>query len=277
MYCNHKFNYIALHSVPRSGSSWLGQIINSCPNVIYKFQPLFSYKFKDFLNETSTSSRINSFFRKISETKDDFLDQTGQIEGGFYPEFEKDRINTIVYKEVRYHHILKNMLDQFRDIKIVGLVRNPLSVINSWLKAPREFRRDLGWSEIEEWREAPKKNLSRKEEFFGYQKWKETASLFLDLERAYPNNFYLIKYIDLVQNTEKFVKQLFDFLSLEYSGQTDVFLHKSMIKDLDNEYAVYKVKRIDSSWKDELNSEIIQLIVKDIEGTLFQKFMDTGV
>lgn len=39
---------IAIHSVPRSGSTWLGEILNSSANVKYCFQPLFSYKFKEF-------------------------------------------------------------------------------------------------------------------------------------------------------------------------------------------------------------------------------------
>ena len=53
---------IALHSVPRSGSTWLGEILNSSENVKYCFQPLFSYKFKNFLDERSSKDDINNFF-----------------------------------------------------------------------------------------------------------------------------------------------------------------------------------------------------------------------
>jgi len=55
---------IALHSVPRSGSSWIGQILNSSPKVNYKFQPLFSYAFKGYLDENSSRERIDEFFEK---------------------------------------------------------------------------------------------------------------------------------------------------------------------------------------------------------------------
>ena len=34
---------VAIFGVPRSGTSWLGQIFNSSPMVAYRFQPLFSY------------------------------------------------------------------------------------------------------------------------------------------------------------------------------------------------------------------------------------------
>ena len=58
---------IAIHSVPRSGSSWLGQILNSSPKVCFRFQPLFSYAFKDYLNEKSSQEDIMTFFEQIAK------------------------------------------------------------------------------------------------------------------------------------------------------------------------------------------------------------------
>ncbi|NJL77038.1 MAG: hypothetical protein HC892_20515 [Saprospiraceae bacterium] len=81
-------------------------------------------------------------------------------------------------------------MNQDKGVKIVGLIRNPLSVINSWLKAPKEFKRELGWNELEEWRYAPSKNLDRKEEFNGFEKWKEVALLFIQLQQVYPEKIY---------------------------------------------------------------------------------------
>lgn len=45
--------------------------------------------------------------------------------------FEKNEITHIVYKEVRYHHIIKNLLLKDSSIKIIGIIRNPLATINS--------------------------------------------------------------------------------------------------------------------------------------------------
>ena len=36
---------VGVHGVPRSGTSWLGQILNASKKVNFKFQPLFSYAF----------------------------------------------------------------------------------------------------------------------------------------------------------------------------------------------------------------------------------------
>ena len=39
--------------VPRSGTSWFGELFNSSPRVAYRFQPLFSYAFKDAIKDVA--------------------------------------------------------------------------------------------------------------------------------------------------------------------------------------------------------------------------------
>ena len=63
---------LAIFGVPRSGTSWLGQIFNSHPNVTMRNQPLFSYEHKGRLNETSSQKEIYSFFEEIYNSRDDF-------------------------------------------------------------------------------------------------------------------------------------------------------------------------------------------------------------
>ena len=101
---------IAIHSVPRSGSTWLGEILNSSPDVKYCFQPLFSYQFKDFLDEGSSREEVDRFFMLLSNTDDDYICQKLQRRAGTLPSPNKSKLAThVIYKEVRYHHIL----DQF--------------------------------------------------------------------------------------------------------------------------------------------------------------------
>jgi len=238
---------IALHSVPRSGSSWIGQILNSSPIVNYKFQPLFSYEFKDYLDKNSTKDRINNFFNKIARNNSDFLIQKEKVDSGFYPVFKKNKRYThIVYKEVRYHHIVKNMLDKTdNNLLLIGIVRNPFAVINSFLLAPREFRNDLGWDKYKEWQYADSKNQGKKEEFFGFEKWKEIYFLFDDLKKIYANRFFLIDYDKILFDTVKEVKKLFKFCGIKYSTQTDDFINKSRLINSKDVYSVYKIKYID--------------------------------
>lgn len=255
---------VAIHSVPRSGSSWVGQIFNSSPFVNFRFQPLFSYAFKDYLGPVSSKKEIEDFFESIAASNDPFLLQQDKIDKGIYPRFEKsDEATHVVYKEVRYHHILENMLAT-SDVVVVGIVRNPYAVINSFLSAPREFRKDLGWDELEEWQWAAKKNRNRPEEFYGYEKWKETTELFQKLQKAYPERFYLLEYDDLLTDVEAEVERVFAFCGLEVTEQTKTFLTESMGADKADTYAVYKKKATDDSWRKTLDARIYEAISEDL-------------
>lgn len=266
-------NRIAIHSVPRSGSTWLGEIFNSHPEVIYKYQPLFSYAFKGRLTTSSTQTEIFNFFKEIAITNDDFIDQSEARKNGKMPVFKKSVTpTTVVYKEVRYHHVIENLLAKDSDLKVIGLIRNPYAVVYSWLNAPKEFRKDLGWNEIEEWRYAPKKNLNKPEEFNGFEKWKEVTSLFIRLENKFPSQFKIVYYKDLLNETENTIKELFHFCNLEYTENTKKFIKECQVTEHKDAYSVYKTKINDDEWKDLLNPIIIEEIKKELMNTEFEKY-----
>lgn len=258
-----KMKRIAIHSVPRSGSTWLGSIFDAHPNVIYKLQPLFSYALKGFLGPESDKKEIDDFFSRLSVIQDDFMDQVDAKSDKKIPTFVKDKPEFIVYKEVRYHNILKNLLEKDTEIKVVGIIRNPLGVISSWLRAPKEFRVDEGWEIHEEWRNAPKKNLNKMEEFNGYEKWKEVLRLFEHLLKLYPARFYLLSYDDLLNNPQLSIEGLFSFCGMEMKKQVVEFIRKSTSQHQQDSYAVYKTKNSDDAWKKHLPHEIQEEILND--------------
>lgn len=268
-------NRICIHSVPRSGSTWLGEIFNSHPLVNYNYQPLFSYAFKGFLTPKSSQKDIYTFYKDIAISNDDFLNQTEARQSGKLPSFEKpNKANFIVYKEVRYHNILRNLLEQAPDIRVIGLIRNPLSVINSWLNAPKEFRKDLGWDELSEWQYANKKNDNRPEEFNGFEKWKEVSNLFLEFETEFPNQFKIISYSELLKHTDKTVSDIFKFCNLNLDNQTINFINQNSNSGNKDAYSVYKVKNDDNSWKKSLSPQIINKITTDLKNTTLEKYLD---
>lgn len=264
---------IAFHGVPRSGTSWLGAIFDSSLNVSYRNQPLFSFKFKSFLTENSKKEEIDQFFSLIEECNDDFIIQKEGKSIGHIPTFQKGNITHIIYKEARYHHILVNMLEQHDTLKIIGIVRNPKSVISSWYHAPKEFKKDE-WDILKEWEYASLKNEGRLEEFYGYLKWKEVTKIFLYLKEKYPNRFYLLEYNELLNRTEETVRDLFHFCDIQFSEQTAHFLDLSKKKDLsEDSYSVYRLNQVDDKWKIELPFEIIKSIENDLKGTVLEKFL----
>jgi hypothetical protein len=159
------------------------------------------------------------------------------------------------------------------NVRLICIVRNPLSVINSWLKAPREFREDLGWKVLQEWRYALKKNLNKPEEFNGYEKWKEATNIFSHLKKQYPDRVYLIEYQKLLTSTITEVENLFKFCKLPLTEQTKNFIAQSSSYQNNNAYSVYRLNQNDNNWETSLEQQIIDEIVADLKDTELEVFL----
>jgi len=255
------FKRIAIHGVPRSGTTWLGSIFDSHERVLFRHQPLFSYAYKGALHGSSSASDVSSFFRALADSEDDFVTQRDAKTKGLVPNFKKIEggMVAVAYKEARYHHIIENLLKVDSEIKVVGIVRNPKSVICSWFNAPREF--DSTWSKEQEWYGASKKNGGRDEEFYGFKKWLEVYELFTYLSLEYPNRFKVVNYTDLLSDPITEVKEIFHFCGLDYGQQTDRFLSGSDgIDRSDEPYSVFRTAQVDDKWVRDLPSSIVSKI-----------------
>jgi len=262
---------IGIHGVPRSGTTWLANIFNSNEYVAYRQQPMFSYKFKDYLNEFSSSTEIENFFNLILNSDDDYLNQKNEIECGKVPNFKKELEKThLVYKEVRYHNILNTLLSK-SNLNLILIIRNPLSVISSFYNAPSEFKPN--WKLEEEWLNAPKKNDNKIENYFGYNKWKESAVLFHKLKDKFENRVTLLNYADLLKNTLSTVETLFNVHNIKITQQTTNFIKQSTTTEDSNAYSVFKTKTNDDDWKNHLTKSIIDHIEKDLCGTELEIYL----
>lgn len=240
-------NKLALFSVPRSGSSWLGEILNSSPKTVYKFQPNFAYSFESELKEGSSFQEIEEFYKKLLICEDKFVNGELSISGKIKESrLEKNKPTTLLFKETHFLNITGNLLKN-SDTKIIGLVRSPLAVINSWLSIPKEFNPE--WNIVEQWRTASQKNQNKNSHFFGYNKWKEVCFMFLELQKKYPDQFYLINYDDLIKEPKLEVQKMFEFCQLVYTSQTDVFIEDSTASQSKDAYAVFKQKKDDLAWQ----------------------------
>lgn len=264
---------IAIFGVPRSGTSWLGQLFNSHPDVAFRFQPLFSYSHKGAISEESTYNDLQKFWHDIYYTEDQFVLLKDSDIHKNYPVFpnKANQPEFLVFKEVRYLHLIESLLKKDPELKVVGIVRNPCSVMLSWKKAPREFK--PGWSFAKEWRSARLKNQGRKEEFFGFNKWKEVADSFIDFNEKYPN-FFLLKYAELHSNPLNITKETFAWSGLNLNEQTVKFIEQSTTTHSDDENAVFRSKHKDDKWKTELDPQIIEEIYFELRGTRLEQFLD---
>lgn len=268
------FRLISLHGVPRSGTSWLGKIFDTHPDVAYRFQPLFSYRFKGAIDANSPPNVIEDFLNQLyTVTDDEFILQKPQITRGAHPQILEKTYppSVLVMKEVRYHYVIPALLKITPKIKIVGIVRHPCGVINSWLKTPREFRPE--WDALTEWRDAPSKNQGHREEYYGFTKWKELTRLFLYLKQKYPEIFYLIRYESLVTQPEEETRNLLSFCDLDIHPQTQSFLKASQEQEVEDPDSVFRTSDVSERWKQELAVPIRETIITELYGTDLEVFL----
>jgi hypothetical protein len=265
---------IGIFGAPRSGTSWLGQIFNSHPNVAFRYQPLFSYEHKGRLSDQSSAEDIHAFFEEIRYSQDAFVLMTSELQNN-YPGFQKSDVPThVVFKETRYLNIIENMLNQCSEVRIIGLVRNPLAVIASWILAPKEFKPQ--WDIATEWRGAPSKNQNRPEEFYGFDKWKESANAFLRFRELFPRRFLLVRYDELNRSPFNATSQIFAFCGLDVCGQVHDFLDASKARHDADPYSVFRGKANDNHWEGTLPAEIAKQIMLELRNTPLDTFLHTG-
>jgi hypothetical protein len=265
---------ISVHGAPRSGTTWLGQILNSSPRVKYKFQPFYSYAFRDRIDLINKDRQgLIDFYNELYHCHDVYIDRLEQIKNGISPEFMKNTTpDLLVVKEVRFHFLIPHLLKNLDNIIFVTIVRNPCGALNSWRKAPREFWTE--WNFKDEWRFAQSRNQFKPGEYYGFHRWKEANKLFLEMGKNYPEKFLIVKYEDLVNRPDIESRKLFSFCGVDLTDQTIDFINQSRTIHQDDVYSVFKGKQDLDSWKTELDAEIIEQVLNELKGTEFQRFLD---
>ena len=263
---------VAIFGMPRSGTSFVAQILDSSPKVAFRMEPIFSYKLKNMVNEHSTKKQFIDFFKlAFNSDEDEFMNQMKYRNSGIYPSFNKQKPDILVIKTTRYHEIIPSLLKKFNasELKIISIVRNPCGAINSWLKHPNEFPADA--NPLTEWRTGTcRKNAN--EEYWGFDDWKSVTKLHLSMEAVY-SNFKIIQYEDIVDQIELKTKDIFNYCGLSLTDQTSIFIQEAQSKHIEDPYSVFKSKQVAINWKTALNEEIINCIINEITGTELEKFL----
>jgi hypothetical protein len=227
---------IAIHSVPRSGSSWLYSIFNSHQNTICSYQPLFSYAFKNRVNASSSKNDFSDFFQDIYESSDPFCNMTSNFHSNnnsspLPDTIQKNNPTHLVFKHVTHHTILHPLLDYFPNFHLVALERDLQDAINSQCNATRENLKD--------WKYGTDKNTSD-ELYFGVHKWLEVNKLFHHLHSLYSDRVHLVKYETLKQSPHDITNNLFNVCHLSPSTTVNSFISKSIATNDTYDYSVFR-------------------------------------
>ena len=264
-------NAALLLSVPRSGSSWIGKVLSSSPQVIYRFQPSFAYSFPHRIDEDSSAKEVQVFREALLKTKDPFVCGKITIDGKKIKVDEDiNMADCLVWKEVHNVRMANALLNQ-SDAKVIGLIRNPLAVLYSWMKAPKEFNPE--WDFEQEWKLAELKNAGDPLNFFGFNKWLEAARLFHQLKEKYPNRIHLLSYSKMIADPMGEGQCIFDFLDLEWNTQTESFIKASTSSEEVGTYSVFKKRSEDDAWKGHIAESIVSAVKDELKALSLDQYL----
>lgn len=263
---------LALMGMPRSGTSWLSQIFDSSPDVRFRLSPLFSYQFKNRLNEESIHEEWLNVLQGAYSSENEFMSQSHRRRDRQYPTFaqkaEKPRL--LVLKDTRFHNLSPRLLELFENSRIVAIVRHPCGAIHSWLNAPREFPKVA--DPIAEWRNGSCRKTGYGE-FWGFEDWKWTTRLYMELQRKFAERCLVVRYENLVREPMVGARRMFQFAGIEMTQQTVQFLHDCHSRHDVSEYAVFKDPAVAEAWRSRLQPEIRMAIESELAGTDMEEFL----
>lgn len=264
---------VIVTGMPRSGTSWLGQIVNSDPAVAFRTEPLFAYRFKNRLHPDDSDQAISAFLTDLlAADDDDFLMQRHLVASGAYPAFTKTAPSVLAYKTSRHHELLERFLTSSLDIHIVGIVRHPCAAMNSWIHSHREFAKK-GCEIDKDWRSG----ACRKDgvgEYWGFDDWLAVTERFVELADAYPERFTLVHYAQLLQAPVATSQWIFERAGLQWTAQTREFLETANEHHHDDPYAVFKDRSVSDRWRDELDPVLANTIIRETRERGLDQFLD---
>jgi hypothetical protein len=263
---------VVVTGMPRSGTSWVGQIVESCPAVRYKMSPLFSYEFKNAVREGACREDWEQLFRDVYETSGEFLDQTHRRKLGEYPSFVErmEQPPVLALKFNRFQNLVEELLMLFPEMRMVSVVRHPCGAIHSWLTAPSEF--PLHADPLMHWRSGAVKK-SGYGDYFGFDDWKWVTRLHVRLAKERPGQFRIERYEHLVERPLEGARRILRFLDLPFTAQTRGFVRDSHKKMVPGDYSVFKSPAVKDRWRYELNPEIRQAIIEELVGSDLEEFI----
>lgn len=231
-----------IQGVPRSGTSWLGQIVNSAPSVQYRFQPIHAHSFPRALSDRASGREVAVFFNDLLESDEPYINQRDGLTlgGSVVPVFEKTSPTHVIYKEVHDFEAARNALVVSANVIMVGVVRNPIDVIESWVGNPLEF--PPAWDIREEWLDAGSKNSEYAGNLFGIQRWTQVTRSILELTDLYPERCLLVRYEDLQRDPARYTQTVLDHFRLPVADQTRRFVSDSTEWTDPSAYGVYRAR-----------------------------------
>jgi hypothetical protein len=263
---------VIVAGMPRSGTTWLGQIFDSHPEVAYRVCPLFCHSLKNALDLDSPRSAWQHVLQKaFLEPTEYMLEIRGRLAGDLPPFSLKTRPpRRLVLKFDHHQNLVGRALELFDDLRVVGIVRDPCAAIDSWLRAPKEFPQEA--DPLQHWRDGRIKKRWPGDHF-GFDDWKRLAAEFLALQQRYPGRMELMWYDQFVRAGPAAAEALLARCGLGPHPAPRAFVEDSHSRHSDATYSVFKRPGVVGAWRKRLPSAIREAIERELRGTPLEVFL----
>jgi len=252
---------IFIFGSPRSGTTFLGEIMNAVPSLCYYFEPQIIKYYSRLVYEGLVSfEEAKKFYRRVFKLLMIFAPRGG---------------NRFVEKTPRNIFIASTLYKIFPKAKFIHIIRDGRDVVCSLLKKPWYVERSKysGKREPGGYRYGPYPHFYiEKDRRDGYRKttdvhrciwiWKSHVAQGLKLRKELPQNtYYEIKYESLVYNPKSVVKELLQFIN-EYNEDN----YKEAMKVANLAFTT-GIKR----WQRELSEQDLNIIYQE-SGLILSKY-----
>ena len=264
---------VFLLGMPRSGTTWLSQIVESAPEAIVRLSPNYAYPLKNRLSAASTAAEWRAVLAHALATDDPFMTQNWRRDSGDLVRFPKARVAgrpILFVKDTRFHGHYRVAMDRLPRAKCVYIVRHPAASLHSWRRSP-EFPEGAAFEA--EWRSGACRKGTGSGEYWGFDDWK---ALTLDYQACClrnPDRYLVLRYEDLVGNARREAARVFAFCGLALGAPTEAFIRESQSRDEPGAYSVFRQKDVAGRWRRDFPADILGRIEADLAETPLAVFL----
>lgn len=246
-----------LSGIARSGTSWLGKIFASHPEVLYHFEPfnlvqerknldgrLKFWTLLPELEKLKLADKDEEAINKLAIPLDRFWDVRDRTldRRPYFPQPQQPKLMAIKEDFTGVVEICAYFG------QVIQIVRDPRAVLNSLINHTR-FGRHYGAKSVAE-------------------RWAEKNSRFLDLQQAQPDRFKVVKYEELCQRPIPVAQDLVEWAGLSFSKPVTNFLNASHSKHRPGHYEVYKnPTHTMNDWRLKLSPAIQEVVLGQVRGS----------
>lgn len=187
--------------------------------------------------------------------------------------FKLSKKNNLGWKHAAVDVSLVQQHKELNQLGIVCLVKNPYSFTLSLNKRPyhnkHKSKLRLDQFVSSPWQLQERDELNAQVLESPVLLWNKKVASYFELKKAMPNQVYILRYEDLIDNPEQATQDMARFFHVE-ANQQFVNMNESTKKE-DKKFKDYRAYYLEEQWRSKLDNKSIDLINNNLDKTLVQE------